>query len=136
MSPGDIDQLALSDEVAFRVRFATATPPPARTLLARTGACTISTDTPGGGRNATRRPALQPLGPAYRYTVSLEPHRHQWIFILDWPAYSGIFRERSSPAIYTLVQRDPVSRPIDVDAHLVHPGSSRRSLGHLARNAT
>ncbi len=28
MSPGDIDQLALSDEVAFRVRFATAAPPP------------------------------------------------------------------------------------------------------------
>ena len=28
MSPGDIDQLALSDEVAFRVHFATAPPPP------------------------------------------------------------------------------------------------------------
>ena len=38
MSPGDITQLALSDEVAFRVRFAAATPPPQRTLLARPGA--------------------------------------------------------------------------------------------------
>ena len=38
MSPGDITHLALSDEVAFRVRYAAAVPPPAGALLARTGA--------------------------------------------------------------------------------------------------
>ncbi len=38
MSPGDITDLVLSDEVAFRVRFSSATPPPQERLLARPGA--------------------------------------------------------------------------------------------------
>jgi transglutaminase-like putative cysteine protease len=117
MSPGDIDHLALSDEVAFRVQFAAATPSApeqywrgpvmhdfdGRTWRANSASLTASA------------PALQPQGRAYRYTVKLEPHRHNWIFTLDWPTSwnlpGGILT-----GDYTLVQRDTVSRPIDVDA--------------------
>jgi transglutaminase-like putative cysteine protease len=116
MSPGDIDQLALSDEVAFRVSFAAATPPPQE----RYWRGPVIHDFDGRTwRNAyfTSRsaPPLQPQGPAYRYTVSLEPHQHRWIFALDWPSHWDLpGGELTSD--YTLVQADPVSRPIDVVA--------------------
>src|ERR1700676_5426830 len=116
MSPGDIDQLALSDEVAFRVHFAAATPPPNERYWrgpvlhdfdGRTWSRSYS--------NAFGAPPLQPQGPAYRYTVSLEPHEHDWIFSLDWPSHwdlPGGFLTGD----YTLVQRGPVSHPLDVEA--------------------
>jgi protein-glutamine gamma-glutamyltransferase len=116
MSPGDIDQLALSDEVAFRVRFAAATPSPQdlywrgpvlHDFDGRTWRRSHST-TPGA-------PPLQPQGPAYRYTVSLEPHQHNWIYTLDWPSRWDL-PGGSLTADYTLEQQGPVSRPLDVDA--------------------
>jgi transglutaminase-like putative cysteine protease len=116
MSPGDIDQLALSDEVAFRVRFAAATPPP-RELYWR-GPVMHDFDGRTWSRSYSmlrKPPPLQPQGPAYRYTVSLEANEHNWIFALDWPSQwnlpGGILT-----GDYTLVRREPVSRPIDVDA--------------------
>jgi transglutaminase-like putative cysteine protease len=60
-----------------------------------------------------RGAALQPLGPAYRYTVSLEPHHRRWIFALDWPSNWDLPRGALT-GDYTLVQPDPVSIPIDV----------------------
>jgi protein-glutamine gamma-glutamyltransferase len=115
MSPGDIDQLALSDEVAFRVRFAAATPPPHE--LYWRGPVMHDFD----GRTWRRAyylpqtvPPLQPQGPVYRYTVSMEPHQHNWIFALDWPTRSQV-PSAYLTSDYTLVQRFPVTRPIDVD---------------------
>jgi len=115
MSPGDITQLALSDEVAFRVRFDSAAPPAAERYWR--GPVLDSFDghmwkraTSGFSSGA---PPLQPLGIAYRYTVMMEPHRHRWIFMLDWPAAwdlpaAGLTHD------YTLTQPEPVSRPVDV----------------------
>jgi transglutaminase-like putative cysteine protease len=116
MSPGDIDQLALSDEVAFRVHFSGATPPPQERYWR--GPVLHYFDGRTWGRSNLRPlgpPTFEPQGPAYDYTVSLEPHQHQWLFALDWPsqwklADAGLTRD------YTLIRRDPVSRPIDVAA--------------------
>jgi protein-glutamine gamma-glutamyltransferase len=132
MSPGDIDQLALSDDVAFRVRFASATPP-AQELYWR-GLVMHDFDGRTWRRsyfNSPSVPPLQPEGPAYRYTVSLEPHRHRWIFTLDWPS-------QWDPAAgtltsdYTLLRRDPVSRPIEVTAtsftHVQSPATLSEAL--------
>ena len=116
MSPGDIDRLVQSDEVAFRVHFASAAPPPQERYWR--GPVMHDFD----GRTWLRAypspraaPPLQPQGPAYEYIVSLEPHEHRWIFALDWPS-----RWNRPDAVltndYNLVQRDPVSRPIDVAA--------------------
>jgi transglutaminase-like putative cysteine protease len=116
MSPGDIDQLALSDEVAFRVHFSGATPPPRE----RYWRGPVMHDF--NGRTWTRSysaplgaPTFVPQGPAYDYTVSLEPNQRRWLFALDWPSHwaladAGLTRD------YTLMQRDPVSRPIDLTA--------------------
>jgi transglutaminase-like putative cysteine protease len=116
MSPGDIDQLALSDEVAFRVHFAAATPAPNERYWR--GPVLHDFD----GRKwwdsysaALGAPPLAPQGPAYRYTVSLEPHQHNWIFTLDWPSHWDL-PGAILTGDYTLVQRDPVSRPLEVDA--------------------
>ncbi|MEP6885013.1 MAG: DUF3488 and transglutaminase-like domain-containing protein [Gammaproteobacteria bacterium] len=115
LSPGDIDQLVQSDEVAFRVRFAAAPPPPQE----RYWRGPVMHDFDGHTwRRAYLRGSPPPLrlqGPAYRYTVSMEPHRHNWIFALDWPVRWDL-PGGSLTSDYTLVQRDPLSRPIDVAA--------------------
>jgi protein-glutamine gamma-glutamyltransferase len=114
MSPGDIDRLALSDEVAFRVRFASMTPPPQERYWR--GPVMHDFDGRTWRRSLSIPFTAAPLlnhGTAYRYTVSLEANQHNWIFALDWPVRwnlpGGILT-----GDYTLVQREPVSRPIDV----------------------
>src|ERR1700691_1015470 len=76
MSPGDITELALSDEIAFRVHFATAPPPPQE----RYWRGPVMHDFDGHAWKraypvSLRAPPLQPQGQAYRYTLSLEPHQ-------------------------------------------------------------
>ncbi len=114
MSPGDIDDLAQSDDIAFRVRFSTAPPPPQE----RYWRGPVLHDFDGHTWRhsypvSISAPALQDQGPAYRYTLSLEPHRHNWIFALDWPAQWDL-PHGALNGDYTLVQPEPVARPIDV----------------------
>jgi hypothetical protein len=116
MSPGDITELALSDEIAFRVHFAAAPPPPQERYWR--GPVMHDFDGHAWKRaypvSLSARP-LQPQGQAYRYTLSLEPHQHNWIFALDWPTQWDLPRGALT-GDYTLVQPEPVSRPIDVAA--------------------
>jgi transglutaminase-like putative cysteine protease len=87
MSPGDITDLALSDDIAFRARF-TGPSPPARTRYWR-GPVLHDFD----GRTWRRHDGaveaairFKPAGAAYRYTIELEPSVHAWVFALDWPS--------------------------------------------------
>ncbi len=132
LSPGDIDQLVQSDEVAFRVRFAAAPPPP----LERYWRGPVMHDFDGHtwrrAYSGGAAPPLQPQGPAYRYTVSMEPHRHNWIFALDWPARWDLPGGRLT-GDYTLVQRDPLSRPIDVAVTSYTHVQNPAALGTLLR---
>jgi protein-glutamine gamma-glutamyltransferase len=133
MSPGDITALALSDEIAFRVRFATAPPP----LQERYWRGPVMHDFDGHTWRRAKSPsliapALQLQGPAYRYTLSLEPHQHNWIFALDWPSHWDLPRGALT-SDYTLVQPDPVSRPIDVAATSYTRVQSSEPLSNLSR---
>jgi protein-glutamine gamma-glutamyltransferase len=133
MSPGDITELALSDEIAFRVRFSTAPPPPQE----RYWRGPVLHDFDGRTWRRTSSflnaaPALQLQGPAYRYTLSLEPHQHNWIFALDWPSHWDLPRGALT-GDYTLVQPDPVSRPIDVEATSYPRVQSSEPLSILSR---
>ena len=113
MSPGDITQLALSDEVAFRVRFEAATPPN-RERYWRGPVLDIFDGHTWSRSPTTQGPSpLKPLGPAYKYTVMMEPHRHRWIFMLDWPSTWNLPRAELS-SDYTLMQNEPLLRPVDV----------------------
>jgi protein-glutamine gamma-glutamyltransferase len=116
MSPGDIDDLAQSDEVAFRVRFANGVPPSKErywrgpVLHDFDGHTWRRTD--AGPAHA---PALLPEGAGYQYTLNIEPNQHNWIFVLDWP--SGWDLARGMLTVdYMLVQPTPISQPIDVVA--------------------
>ena len=116
MSPGDIINLALSDEVAFRVRFEGAEPPPAE--LYWRGPVLHDFDGRTWRRNTpvpAQAPGLVGLGAAYRYVLSLEPSRHNWIFALDWPDRWDL-TAGSLTGDYMLVQSTPLSRRIDVTA--------------------
>jgi protein-glutamine gamma-glutamyltransferase len=116
MSPGDIAELALSDEVAFRVRFANTPPPPQERYWRGPVMHDFDGQTWTRGYPVTySAPPLQPRGPAYRYTLSLEPHQHNWIFALDWPSHWDL-PSAALTSDYTLVQPGRVSRPVDVAA--------------------
>lgn len=88
MTLGDVSELSLSDEVAFRVKFNGTIPPyPQRywrgPLLWRTDGRTWK----GGHEDKMpENSALRALGPAVDYTVTLEPHYKRWLFALDMPA--------------------------------------------------
>jgi protein-glutamine gamma-glutamyltransferase len=133
MSPGDITELALSDEIAFRVRFSTAPPPPQE----RYWRGPVLHDFDGRTWRRTNSflnaaPALKLQGPAYRYTLSIEPHQHNWIFALDWPSHWDLPRGALT-GDYTLIQPGPVSRPIDVEATSYTRVQSSEPLSILSR---
>ncbi|MGA2341573.1 MAG: DUF3488 and transglutaminase-like domain-containing protein [Steroidobacteraceae bacterium] len=116
MSPGDIVKLALSDEVAFRVRFEGPAPPAAE--LYWRGPVLHDFDGQTWRRTSSvsaQAPALEPMGAAYRYVLSLEPSPHNWIFALDWPDRWDL-ASGSLTGDYMLVQSAPLARPIDVTA--------------------
>jgi transglutaminase-like putative cysteine protease len=114
MSPGDINQLALSDEVAFRVRFDKTTPPSAERYWRGPVLDVFDGHTWSHSVTSLQRgPELQPDGPLYQYTVMMEPHQHRWIFMLDWPSSWSLPRAALN-SDYTLMQADPLARPVDV----------------------
>jgi transglutaminase-like putative cysteine protease len=123
MAPGSISELALNDAVAFRVDFEDA-PPPSRTRYWRGPVLSLfngrewrGLPSLAGGRLATGN------RPSVRYTVTLEPNDHPWLFALDFPAalpeidsdpgtrasaggLAGFSREQQ------LLMRAPVTQPL------------------------
>jgi len=133
MSPGDIVDLALSDEIAFRVRF-TGPLPPADERYWRGP---VLHDTDGHSWRNVGPPAgsartLIAEGPAYNYTLSLEPHAFNWLFALDWPDKWSVPDGRLN-ADDTLVQSEPVSRPLDVSAQSHTHVATQEPLSATAR---
>ena len=87
MSPGSLSQLSLSDAVAFRVKF--DAPTPKNDLLYWRGPVLWRFDgrTWSAGRFTPGEPPhWEGVGPALRYTVTLEPHNRNWLFALDLAA--------------------------------------------------
>ena len=87
MSPGDITDLGLSDEIAFRVAF--LTPPPRASELYWRGPVLSQFN----GRTWSRRPGmrrqvintLEVAGEPTEYQVMLEPNGREWLFALEMP---------------------------------------------------
>jgi len=88
MEPGAVSRLAASAEVAFRVDFDGAPPPPAQRYWRAQVFWRFD------GRRwlahpAMRRPAPRPPpggGREWRYQVTVEPHHRRWLFSLGTPA--------------------------------------------------
>ena len=133
MSPGDITQLANSDEVAFRVHFAAAVPPASQRYWRGPVMHDFDGRTwRGAAHGPLTGPPMQMQGPSYRYTVNLEPHSHNWLFVLDYPAEWNIQRAGLN-ADYTLLQAEIVARPLDVQATSFPEAISQGQLGKYER---
>jgi transglutaminase-like putative cysteine protease len=94
MSPGDITNLALSDEIAFRVEFLSAVPP-ARELYWRGPSMTTFNGRTwsrfvGEYRGGRVADSTEFFGDPTEYRVMLEPRGRNWAFALDMPeSWSG-----------------------------------------------
>jgi transglutaminase-like putative cysteine protease len=110
MSPGDISRLALSDEIAFRVRFVD----PAPVEGERYWRGPLLTDFDGITWRASQRQARAALpdaqleGAAFRYEITLEPTRQNWLFALDLPVATQLPEHARLTAEYQLVSTEPV----------------------------
>lgn len=89
MSPGDISDLSLSNEVAFRVAFEGEVPPPRErywrglVLTNFNGRTWTAAPLLDNRRNA--RSGIEYLGDPYLYTITMEPTQQQYIFALELP---------------------------------------------------
>jgi transglutaminase-like putative cysteine protease len=89
ISLGDISELALSSEVAFRVRFNGPAPPPAELywrgpVLERFDGRRWQAEPASLRQPAPRLPATG-NGPVYEYEIILEPHGQRWLLPLETP---------------------------------------------------
>jgi transglutaminase-like putative cysteine protease len=88
IEPGAISNLAMSDELVFRVQFTGTIPPSAQRYWR--GPVLTHTDGKRWTQNANglRQPIDQPkfTGNAYQYTLLMEPQDKNWVFALDLPA--------------------------------------------------
>jgi protein-glutamine gamma-glutamyltransferase len=93
MSPGDITNLGLSDEIAFRVEFE-GSPPAARDLYWRGPSMTHFDGRTWSMMQGTRRgervlDTIEYRGEPTRYRVMLDPSGRNWAFALDMPESWG-----------------------------------------------
>ncbi len=99
MAPGNIAHLALSDEIAFRVKF--IDPVPARSKLYWRGIVLGKYDGKTWTQLPMNRSATQPLtihvkGKPVRHQVTLEPNDHRWLFALELPQRAPWLNNTSS----------------------------------------
>lgn len=88
MEPGSVADLALSDEVVFRVEF--VQPPPSLKERYWRGPVFWQFDgrswSEGARVSRLPSPSVERQGTAIQYTLTLEPNRQRWLFALDFPA--------------------------------------------------
>ena len=108
MSPGDLSQLAQSDDVAFRVKFDGAAPPPSQLYWRAMVLHDYDGRTWSSGNLPWQRKLLvNTLGTALHYAVTLEPNNLSVLYALDLPVnipdYAGL------SASYEITLRSPVT---------------------------
>jgi len=134
LNPGEIANIALSQDPAFRVTFPDGQPRDAESMYWRG---LVLTDTDGSVWTRSSRPdPLTPLprlprgqreDPRVEQEITLLPHQRHWLYALDapavWPddvkAYVGVvlFREQpvQNPLSYLVTSR-PERRPVEMTA--------------------
>lgn len=94
MSPGNISNLALSEEIAFRVKFSQAVPDKSLlywrgiVLTRFSGKTWRHEDAPNIARDST---IFRVSGQAVRQQIVLEPNGQRWLFALDIPTFTTTF---------------------------------------------
>jgi transglutaminase-like putative cysteine protease len=121
MAPGNISSLALSDDIAFRIKFIDPAPPQAAlywrgVVLGNYDGRTWSALQPRVRHAQTV--TLSPHGAPVRYQVTLEPHGRRWLFALEVP--QAIPQLAGNPAGITgdlqLLATQPINQRVRYDA--------------------
>ena len=108
MAPGNIANLALSGEIAFRARF--AEPPPPRDRLYWRGPVLEGFDgkTWRQQTSRSRPPQVEMLSPVVAYESTLEPHQQRWLLALDAPG--TLAADLALESTLTATARLPISQ--------------------------
>ena len=120
MSPGDISELSMSDEVAFRVSFDGDIPEPRDRywrglVLARFNGRTWSGREPSISGAAHGQ--IEFIGERIDYEVTLEPTRQRWLFALDIPHSWSLPQSFMGPEQY-------LARSIPIDQRISYKATS------------
>ncbi len=107
MSPGSISRLGLSDEVAFRVKFAGDVPRPSELYWRGPVLWDFNGRTWSAGKPVVAEGlGFTGFGAPLRYVVTLEPDDQRWLFAIDLPASTP--PGASVTADYQLLAAQPV----------------------------
>lgn len=137
MSPGNISELALSDSIAFRVKFIDPAPPQAvlywrAIVLGNYDGRTWSALQPR--LSHAQAVTLIPHGAPVRYQVTLEPHGRRWLFALEVP--QAIPRLAGNPAGITgeleLLAAQAINQRVRYDAASYIEGKLQASESALS----
>ena len=134
VEPGSIADLALSGEIAFRVRFDQA--PPHRRLLYWRGPVLEQLQGNAWRPLPTRRepPRIEAISPALGYESTLEPSRQHWLLALDAPGAWPVAAELT--ANLSLRSREPLHerQRVRLAAHLDYRYNRDATPTELQRN--
>jgi protein-glutamine gamma-glutamyltransferase len=133
MSPGDIARLVESDEPALRARFTGPLPPPQQRYWRGPVLHDFDGHTWRRQRgDLVRARALDYRGPAYRYSVTLEPNTHGTLLALEWPLPIDLPFVRFS-SDYQLLSTRAISQAQSYALTSYPQASSKDELSALAR---
>jgi len=134
VEPGSIADLALSGEIAFRVRFDQV--PPHRRLLYWRGPVLEQLQGNAWRPLPTRRepPRIEAISPALSYESTLEPSRQHWLLALDAPGAWPVAAELT--ANLSLRSREPLHerQRVRLAAHLDYRYNRDATAAELQRN--
>lgn len=141
MSPGDIAALIQSNEVAFRVRFDGAVPPPAQRYWRGPVFDSFDGRTWKRGWVAPRPLTSEDVryeGPAVRYELTLEPTRMPWLLALELPKPSGLPTDAFLDRDGELLARKPVIERraytlVSSPRYVLEPALDERARQRLTR---
>lgn len=132
MEPGNIAELALSDQIAFRVKFPTYVPSPFQLYWRG-----IVLDTFNGARWSVSPSSKQPVaslptqGVGITQEIILEPHNQRWLFGLDRPnniiSYNGSPIDVNNHQYGYLTQYGEMRSPSQIQDRLRYTITSRLS---------
>jgi transglutaminase-like putative cysteine protease len=110
MSPGDVSDLSLSGDLAFRARFTGALPPPRERYWRGPVLHDFDGRTWRRGNRVLIEQPVKSSGPVYSYRVTIEPHQRRWVFALDMPTrWPGRLLRTFDYQLQTRPASDPIS---------------------------
>jgi transglutaminase-like putative cysteine protease len=134
MAPGSISRLSLSEEVAFRVVYASAAPRREQMYWRGPVLWLFDGRTWTQGRGArTGAPQFDKLSQPIDYSVTLEPHNKRWLFALEMPDRLSVPARLTDD--FQLLRRDALKERLRYEArsHLAYRANPREAEAQLQR---